>query len=107
MIIITNNRITIIILDYYHCLLGIYPWLADVLISSGAAELAIIGRPDKTNKNIKTNEKKKKMFPLRIELRTFRVLSGCDNHYTTETVVYLGHILIYINIYIETGFYVY
>ena len=25
------------------------------------------------------------MFPLRIELRTFRVLSGCDNHYTTET----------------------
>ena len=27
----------------------------------------------------------KTMFPLRIELRTFRVLSGCDNHYTTET----------------------
>ena len=26
------------------------------------------------------------MFPLRIELRTFRVLSGCDNHYTTETI---------------------
>ena len=26
------------------------------------------------------------MFPLRIELRTFRVLSGCDNHYTTETL---------------------
>ena len=28
------------------------------------------------------------MFPLRIELRTFRVLSGCDNHYTTETTDY-------------------
>ena len=29
---------------------------------------------------------KKRLFPLRIELRTFRVLSGCDNHYTTETM---------------------
>ena len=28
----------------------------------------------------------KNLFPLRIELRTFRVLSGCDNHYTTETL---------------------
>ena len=32
------------------------------------------------------------MFPLRIELRTFRVLSGCDNHYTTETVVFIADI---------------
>ena len=25
------------------------------------------------------------MFPLGLEPRTFRVLGGCDNHYTTET----------------------
>ena len=25
------------------------------------------------------------MFPARIELATFRVLGGRDNHYTTET----------------------
>ena len=25
------------------------------------------------------------MFPPKIELRTFLVLSACDNHYTTET----------------------
>jgi hypothetical protein len=29
--------------------------------------------------------KKKKLFPLGLEPRTFRVLGGCDNHYTTET----------------------
>ena len=28
---------------------------------------------------------KKKMFPPGIEPGTFRVLGGCDNHYTTET----------------------
>ena len=28
------------------------------------------------------------MFPARIELATFRVLGGRDNHYTTETTVY-------------------
>ena len=27
------------------------------------------------------------MFPARLELATFRVLGGRDNHYTTETVV--------------------
>ena len=27
------------------------------------------------------------MFPPGIEPGTFRVLGGCDNHYTTETVV--------------------
>ena len=27
----------------------------------------------------------KKMFPPGIEPGTFRVLGGCDNHYTTET----------------------
>ena len=27
------------------------------------------------------------MFPTRIELATFRVLGGRDNHYTTETTV--------------------
>ena len=27
------------------------------------------------------------MFPARIELATFRVLGGRDNHYTTETTV--------------------
>ena len=27
------------------------------------------------------------MFPARIELATFRVLGGRDNHYTTETAV--------------------
>ena len=39
-----------------------------------------------------TKMRDKKMFPLRIELRTFRVLSGCDNHYTTETVVLIEDI---------------
>ena len=29
----------------------------------------------------------KKMFPARLELATFRVLGGRDNHYTTETKV--------------------
>ena len=29
----------------------------------------------------------KKVFPARIELATFRVLGGRDNHYTTETAV--------------------
>ena len=28
------------------------------------------------------------MFPARIELATFRVLGGRDNHYTTETAVF-------------------
>ena len=28
---------------------------------------------------------KKNMFPARLELATFRVLGGRDNHYTTET----------------------
>ena len=27
------------------------------------------------------------MFPARIELATFRVLGGRDNHYTTETAM--------------------
>ena len=27
------------------------------------------------------------MFPLGLEPRTFRVLGGCDNHSTTETLV--------------------
>ena len=27
------------------------------------------------------------MFPARLELATFRVLGGRDNHYTTETLV--------------------
>ena len=29
------------------------------------------------------------MFPARFELATFRVLGGRDNHYTTETTVYM------------------
>ena len=29
------------------------------------------------------------MFPARLELATFRVLGGRDNHYTTETTVYI------------------
>ena len=40
---------------------------------------------DEKTKFRRTEKKKNVMFPLRIELRTFRVLSGCDNHYTTET----------------------
>ena len=41
----------------------------------------------KANKTIIVISYTKKMFPLRIEHRTFRALtwlSGCDNHYTTE-----------------------
>ena len=30
----------------------------------------------------------KKVFPAKIELATFRVWGGRDNHYTTETTVY-------------------
>ena len=47
----------------------------------------------KINQNIKKKmhvEKllqSKKMFPARLELATFRVLGGRDNHYTTETKV--------------------
>ena len=29
------------------------------------------------------------MFPARFELATFRVLGGRDNHYTSETTVYI------------------
>ena len=29
------------------------------------------------------------MFPARLELATFRVLGGRDNHYTTESTVYI------------------
>ena len=33
------------------------------------------------------------MFPARIELATFRVLGGRDNHYTTETTTkYIGKV---------------
>ena len=39
------------------------------------------------NSNRNAYKEKNNMFPLRIEVRTFRVLSGCDNHYTTETDV--------------------
>ena len=30
------------------------------------------------------------MFPARLELATFRVLGGRDNHYTTETTAHIG-----------------
>ena len=43
-------------------------------------------------KENKREEKQRKttkaLFPARIELATFRVLGGRDNHYTTETAVY-------------------
>ena len=52
----------------------------------------------KQRKKIKKNERtkrkeikkektqqEKKLFPLGLEPRTFRVLGGCDDHYTTET----------------------
>ena len=34
-----------------------------------------------------SRKEKGKMFPARIELATFRVWGGRDNHYTTETTV--------------------
>ena len=37
------------------------------------------------------------MFPTRIELMTFRVLGGRDNHYTTETAVKTLNQLIFLN----------
>ena len=40
---------------------------------------------DKQPKNRQKKRKKKEMFPARLELATFRVLGGRDNHYTTET----------------------
>ena len=43
----------------------------------------------KTNKQTKKKKQQKKtaLFPARIELATFRVSGGRDNHYTTETAV--------------------
>ena len=35
--------------------------------------------------NLREKKKKKNVFPARLELATFRVLGGRDNHYTTET----------------------
>ena len=40
-------------------------------------------------------KKRKKMFPLGLEPRTFRVLGGCDNHYTTETAERLVSLIVY------------
>ena len=37
--------------------------------------------------NFREKKKKKDVFPARLELATFRVLGGRDNHYTTETSV--------------------
>ena len=36
---------------------------------------------------IVSRKEKRNMFPARVELATFRVLGGRDNHYTTETTV--------------------
>ena len=41
----------------------------------------------KTNKQREKQLQKTALFPARIELATFRVLGGRDNHYTTETAV--------------------
>ena len=35
--------------------------------------------------NLREKKKKRGVFPARLELATFRVLGGRDNHYTTET----------------------
>ena len=35
--------------------------------------------------DIKTSQKK--LFPAGLKPATFRVLGGCDNHYTTETTL--------------------
>ena len=35
--------------------------------------------------NLREKKKKNEVFPARLELATFRVLGGRDNHYTTET----------------------
>ena len=37
------------------------------------------------NQNLREKKKKSDVFPARLELATFRVLGGRDNHYTTET----------------------
>ena len=51
-------------------------------------------RKKKTNERKQTKKQRKKkqlkktaLFPARIELATFRVSGGRDNHYTTETAV--------------------
>ena len=36
--------------------------------------------------NLREKKKKNVVFPARLELATFRVLGGRDNHYTTETL---------------------
>ena len=38
-----------------------------------------------TTQNLREKKKKNNVFPARLELATFRVLGGRDNHYTTET----------------------
>ena len=35
--------------------------------------------------NLREKKEKNGVFPARLELATFRVLGGRDNHYTTET----------------------
>jgi hypothetical protein len=64
----------------------------DSINNSGSTLLDIIYYFKHTDKSInKTGDdaiqKKKNVFPPGIEPGTFRVLGGCDNHYTTETVM--------------------
>ena len=45
----------------------------------------LIGYSSITIAKVCTNREKKKLFSPGIEPGTFRVLGGCDNHYTTKT----------------------
>ena len=44
-------------------------------------------KPQFTRVSIKTRSHEKRLIPLGFEPRTFRVLGGCDNHYTTESAL--------------------
>ena len=46
-----------------------------------AAKAVYVGKAEKAC------EGKKRLIPLGFEPRTFRVLGGCDNHYTTESAL--------------------
>ena len=49
-----------------------------------AAKAVYVGKAEKAC------EGKKRLIPLGFEPRTFRVLGGCDNHYTTESALKVG-----------------
>ena len=63
----------------------------------------IVKKKGKKKKIVDMKKKKKQgMFPARLELATFRVLGGRDNHYTTETSTHLRIIILIYKYYLQS-----